>query len=212
MRGRGTDIAPRIHAKTTAIQHVTFASSTSCFYAFASDASSFRPTSSLFPSTIRPPQAVFPSVKTAFLPYFHIFILVASVRGGVSQSVAFTANTARIGCIALFADFIRMKLMATHKDHESVLEAERVGTRPPPLYKVLLLNDDFTPMEFVVLVLQKFFSMSSERATQIMLQVHRKGSGVCGVFPKDVAATKVEQVVAFAQKHQHPLACVMEES
>lgn len=105
-----------------------------------------------------------------------------------------------------------MKLMATQKDHESVLEAERVGTKPPPLYKVLLLNDDFTPMEFVVLVLQQFFGMDRERATRIMLQVHREGSGLCGIYPKDVAATKVEQVVAFARQHQHPLACVMEEN
>lgn len=105
-----------------------------------------------------------------------------------------------------------MILMATHKQDEFVLEAERTRTKPPPLYKVLLLNDDFTPMEFVVIVLQSFFSMDRERATRIMLQVHREGSGVCGVFPKDVAATKVDQVAAFARQHQHPLACVMEEN
>ncbi len=105
-----------------------------------------------------------------------------------------------------------MFCMATRKQDHSVLEAERTRTRPPPLYKVLLLNDDFTPMEFVIVVLQKFFSMDRERATRIMLQVHREGSGVCGIFPKDVAATKVEQVVSFARQHQHPLACVMEEN
>ena len=105
-----------------------------------------------------------------------------------------------------------MILMATHKQGEFVLEAERTRAKPPPLYKVLLLNDDFTPMEFVVIVLQSFFSMDRERATRIMLQVHREGSGVCGVFPKDVAATKVDQVAAFARQHQHPLACVMEEN
>lgn len=105
-----------------------------------------------------------------------------------------------------------MILMVTHKQGEFVIEAERTRTKPPPLYKVLLLNDDFTPMEFVVIVLQSFFGMDRERATRIMLQVHREGSGVCGVFPKDVAATKVDQVAAFARQHQHPLACVMEEN
>jgi len=105
-----------------------------------------------------------------------------------------------------------MVRMATQKQEESVVETARAGTKPPPLYKVLLLNDDFTPMDFVVVVLQKFFGMDRERATRVMLQVHREGMGVCGVFAKDVAATKVEQVVAFARQHQHPLACVMEEN
>ena len=102
--------------------------------------------------------------------------------------------------------------MATRKQSDSVLEAERTKTKPPPLFKVLLLNDDYTPMEFVVVVLQKFFGMSREQSTRIMLKVHRDGRGVCGVYPKDIAATKVEQVVAFANEHQHPLQCVMEES
>lgn len=105
-----------------------------------------------------------------------------------------------------------MTRMATHKHSDSVLETERTRTKPPPLYKVLLLNDDFTPMEFVITVLQQFFSMDYERATRVMLQVHTEGSGVCGVFPKDVASTKVEQVVSFSRQHQHPLACVMEEN
>ena len=101
--------------------------------------------------------------------------------------------------------------MATRKQSESVLEAERTKTKPPPLFKVLLLNDDYTPMEFVVVVLQKFFGMSREQSTRIMLKVHREGVGICGVFPRDVAATKVELVTGYARKHQHPLACVMEE-
>lgn len=102
--------------------------------------------------------------------------------------------------------------MATRRQDDSVLEAERSKVKPPPMYKVLLLNDDYTPMDFVVAVLQKFFSMSREQATRIMLKVHREGVGVCGVFPKDVAATKVEQVSSYARQHQHPLACVMEEN
>ena len=98
-----------------------------------------------------------------------------------------------------------------HKD-DSVLEAKKAKVKFPPMYKVLLLNDDYTPMEFVVLVLQKFFGMTRERATQVMLKVHREGMGVCGVYPHDVASTKVQQVAGYARKHQHPLQCVMEET
>jgi len=98
-----------------------------------------------------------------------------------------------------------------HRD-DSVLEAKKAKVKLPPMFKVLLLNDDYTPMYFVVMVLQKFFSLSREKATQIMLKVHRDGTGVCGVYPRDVAATKVEQVTAHARQHQHPLRCVMEEN
>jgi ATP-dependent Clp protease adaptor protein ClpS len=97
-----------------------------------------------------------------------------------------------------------------HSD-STVLEAQQTRLKPPPLYKVLLLNDDFTPMEFVVVVLQQFFSKNREQATQIMLKVHQEGVGVCGVYTQDVAQTKVDQVTAFAQDNQHPLQCVMEE-
>ena len=98
-----------------------------------------------------------------------------------------------------------------HKN-DSVLEAKKAKVKLPPMYKVLLLNDDYTPMEFVVLVLQKFFGMTRERATQVMLKVHREGMGVCGVYPHDVASTKVQQVAGYARKHQHPLQCVVEET
>jgi len=101
--------------------------------------------------------------------------------------------------------------MAQFKD-DSLLEAQRSKLKPPPMFKVMLLNDDYTPMEFVVLVLQKFFGMTRERATQVMLKVHREGIGVCGVYPRDIATTKVRQVAAYAQRHQHPLQCVMEET
>ena len=101
--------------------------------------------------------------------------------------------------------------MAQFKD-DTVLEAAKSKLKPPPMFKVMLLNDDYTPMEFVVLVLQKFFAMGRERATQVMLKVHRDGIGVCGVYPKDIAATKVQQVGAYARRHQHPLQCVMEET
>jgi len=91
-------------------------------------------------------------------------------------------------------------------------ETQESRLKPPPLYKVVLLNDDYTPMDFVVLILQQFFHMDLERATQVMLKVHREGVGVCGVFPKDIAATKVDLVVSFSRQHQHPLQCVMEET
>ncbi|MDR2787111.1 MAG: ATP-dependent Clp protease adapter ClpS [Candidatus Accumulibacter sp.] len=99
-----------------------------------------------------------------------------------------------------------------HRHEGSVLEARRNELAPPPLYTVLLLNDDFTPMDFVVHVLERFFSMNREQATRIMLAVHTEGRGVCGTYPRDVAATKVEQVSVLAREHQHPLACIMEEN
>jgi ATP-dependent Clp protease adaptor protein ClpS len=102
--------------------------------------------------------------------------------------------------------------MATKHREGTILQTRKAKVKPPPMYKVVLCNDDFTPMEFVVLVLLKFFSMGREQATQVMLKVHREGKGVCGVFPKDVAATKVEQVTSFSRQHQHPLQCVMEEA
>lgn len=98
------------------------------------------------------------------------------------------------------------------QERGTLLAPERVEAQPPPMYAVLLLNDDYTPMDFVIVVLQKYFGMDRERATRVMLQVHREGMGVCGVFPRDIATTKVEQVTSFARQHQHPLACVMEEN
>jgi ATP-dependent Clp protease adaptor protein ClpS len=105
-----------------------------------------------------------------------------------------------------------MELMATRNDPSTVLEKQETKVKAPPMYQVVLLNDDYTPMEFVVAVLQKFFGMGREKATQVMLKVHRDGRGVCGVFPRDVAATKVEQVGDYSREHQHPLQCVMEEA
>ncbi|WP_153109205.1 ATP-dependent Clp protease adapter ClpS [Propionivibrio limicola] len=102
--------------------------------------------------------------------------------------------------------------MTTKHQENQVLEASHTKVTPPPLYTVVLLNDDFTPMDFVIQVLEKFFSKNREQATQIMLKVHVEGRGVCGVYPRDIAATKVDQVTAFARENQHPLACVMEEN
>ena len=86
----------------------------------------------------------------------------------------------------------------------------RTKTKKPSMYKVLLLNDDYTPMEFVVYVLQRFFSKNAEDATKIMLHVHQNGVGICGVFTYEVAETKVSQVMDLARQHDHPLQCTME--
>ncbi len=102
--------------------------------------------------------------------------------------------------------------MAGKQRDDTVLEVKRVKTKPPPMFKVMILNDDYTPMDFVVIVLQKFFSLNQEKATAVMLKVHREGMGVCGVYSKDVAATKVDQVRSYAKQYQHPLQCLMEEN
>jgi len=91
-----------------------------------------------------------------------------------------------------------------------VVTKTRPKTKRPSLYKVLLLNDDYTPMEFVVYVLERFFNKPREEATRIMLHVHQKGVGVCGVYTYEVAETKVTQVMNFSRQHQHPLQCTME--
>jgi ATP-dependent Clp protease adaptor protein ClpS len=92
----------------------------------------------------------------------------------------------------------------------AIIAKTKPRTKRPNLYRVLLLNDDYTPMEFVVHVLERFFNKSREDATRIMLHVHHNGVGECGVFTYEVAETKVTQVMDFARKHQHPLQCVME--
>lgn len=93
-----------------------------------------------------------------------------------------------------------------------VVTRTKVETRKPSLYKVLLLNDDYTPMEFVVHVLQRFFRMGMEDATRVMLHVHQRGVGVCGIFTYEVAETKVTQVMDFARQHHHPLQCTLEKA
>jgi ATP-dependent Clp protease adaptor protein ClpS len=91
-----------------------------------------------------------------------------------------------------------------------IVTKTRAKTKKPSLYKVLLLNDDYTPMEFVVHILERFFNKNRDEAVQIMLHVHRHGVGICGVFTYEVAETKVAQVIEFSRRHQHPLQCTME--
>lgn len=98
--------------------------------------------------------------------------------------------------------------------HDGGLAVEEVEpkVKRPPLYRVILLNDDYTPMEFVVDVLERFFGMDRSTATRVMLEVHTRGKGVCGVFTFEIAETKVAQVTAYARQHQHPLLCTLEEA
>lgn len=102
--------------------------------------------------------------------------------------------------------------MGTQQENGALLEEDMAVLALPPMYRVILLNDDFTPMDFVVYVLQVYFHKDAETAERIMWQVHHEGKGVCGTFPKDIASTKVEQVVRYARQNGHPLQCTMEEA
>src|SRR5512139_2500585 len=97
-------------------------------------------------------------------------------------------------------------------DQLGIATKTRTKPKKPSQFKVLMLNDDYTPMEFVVIVLKRFFSMDLEQATRVMLHVHQKGVGVCGVYPYEVAETKVNQVMDFARENQHPLQCTLEKA
>ncbi len=105
-----------------------------------------------------------------------------------------------------------VNIMPTKQSTNAILAPERKKTAPPRMYKVILFNDDFTTMEFVIEVLQRFFAIKHERAMQIMLKVHNEGSAICGIYVRDVAETKVNQVIKFAKQHGHPLRCDMEEN
>jgi ATP-dependent Clp protease adaptor protein ClpS len=104
------------------------------------------------------------------------------------------------------------KELESHQNHDVALEEARPEVKPPPMYKVVLLNDDFTPMDFVVDVLQTFFTLGHDRATQVMLHVHTKGKGVCGVFTFEIAETKVVQVNEYSRQNEHPLKCALEKA
>ena len=97
-------------------------------------------------------------------------------------------------------------------DYGTLVETAKPAVAKPPLFQVVLLNDDYTPMDFVVAVLETFFAMNRQKATQVMLHVHTRGKGVCGVFTREVAETKLTQVNEFSRSHQHPLLCTMEKT
>jgi ATP-dependent Clp protease adaptor protein ClpS len=133
----------------------------------------------------------------------------------VGSAVAFRATSAAGG------DRIRLRASAPGGPPDrlgggggapqtGIITRTKPRTQRPSMYKVLILNDDYTPMEFVVHVLERFFNKNREEATAIMLHVHRKGVGVCGVYPYEIAETKVNHVVDFARKHEHPLQCTLE--
>jgi len=101
---------------------------------------------------------------------------------------------------------------ADDRDGSLAVQEAKPKLKKPPLFKVVLINDDFTPMDFVIEVLIQFFAMPEEKATQVMLHVHTRGIGICGVFSKDVAETKVQIVNDYSREHHHPLLCSMEEA
>ncbi len=109
-----------------------------------------------------------------------------------------------------------VRVVASKPDSDSdsgtAVQDAKPALKKPPLFKVVLLNDDYTPMEFVVEVLETFFSMNREQATQVMLTVHTRGKGVCGIYTRDIAETKAAQVNQYAREHQHPLLCEIEAS
>jgi ATP-dependent Clp protease adaptor protein ClpS len=119
-----------------------------------------------------------------------------------------------------FADSPPPPVRAGHEDEDNGGSGSQIGLatktrakpKKPSPFKVLMLNDDYTPMEFVVIVLKRFFSMDIEQATQVMLHVHQKGVGVCGIFPYEIAETKVNQVMDFAKANHHPLQCTLEKA
>jgi ATP-dependent Clp protease adaptor protein ClpS len=117
-------------------------------------------------------------------------------------------------CLSSIYNVTMSQQNKTEEHHERglALEEARPEVTRPPLYQVLVVNDDFTPMDFVVEVLEFFFAMNREKATQVMLHVHTRGKGVCGVFTREIAESKVTQVNEFARSHQHPLLCVMEKA
>jgi ATP-dependent Clp protease adaptor protein ClpS len=100
----------------------------------------------------------------------------------------------------------------TQQGHDLVVEEAKPKTKRPPLYQVVLLNDDYTPMEFVVDVLEHIFRLDRTTATRVMLEVHTRGKGVCGVYTYEIAETKVAQVMTYSRQHQHPLLCTLEEA
>ncbi len=114
----------------------------------------------------------------------------------------------------MLSDNFPIKLSSNKDQFDNEFSTGTITVDPklkkPPLYRVILLNDDYTPMEFVVYILQSFFNMNQEKATQVMLAVHQHGKGVCGIFTKEVAETKCSQVLNFAKENEHPLACDIE--
>jgi ATP-dependent Clp protease adaptor protein ClpS len=127
------------------------------------------------------------------------------------RRASFTSRHYSLGVI--WAKIATMgKDLESHKDHGLALEEARPEVKLPPMYRVVLLNDDYTPMDFVIEILKTFFGMNHDRATQVMLHVHTKGKGVCGVFTYEIAETKVAQVNEYSRQNEHPLKCSLEKA
>lgn len=125
------------------------------------------------------------------------------------------AFAGQLAVMKVFGKMSEQEKNDLHRDgdgHDLAVEEARPKLKRPPLYRVILINDDYTPMEFVVEVLESIFSMERPKATRVMLEVHTKGKGICGVYNFEIAETKVAQVMSIAQQQQHPLLCTMEES
>jgi ATP-dependent Clp protease adaptor protein ClpS len=132
----------------------------------------------------------------------------------IMQALALNPREPKSSIVSMMRSRFPVRLSAQEDDADGglALENARPELKKPPLYKVVLLNDDYTPMEFVVEVLELFFLMNREQATQVMLTVHTQGKGVCGVYTRDIAETKAAQVNQYAREHQHPLLCEIEAS
>ena len=133
----------------------------------------------------------------------------SSIRGSISGSNRHAAARLVLAASSDAGDSGTTTLAPPEQD---IQEKTRSRTATPPLYRVLLINDDFTPMDFVILVLQKFFQKGIDEASQIMLQIHHQGSGLCGIFTFEIAETKVYQVNQYSRQNRHPLKCVMEKA
>jgi ATP-dependent Clp protease adaptor protein ClpS len=148
--------------------------------------------------------------------------IISAARGWKSRHCAITYADGRCGELHILrgvyfeSEITPQETMAHETEHEHdsgrglALETAKPEVARPPLFQVLLLNDDFTPMDFVVEVLRGFFNLDQEQAVQVMLHVHTRGKGVCGVFTREVAETKVTHVNEYSRSHQHPLLCTME--
>lgn len=132
--------------------------------------------------------------------------------GAVRRGARYNPGMISVQAISMMAGSVRAGQSPETPDGDgtTVLERDTVALSPPPLYQVVMLNDDFTPQDFVVMVLQQHFQRDLESATRIMLTIHHEGRGVCGQYTRDIAATKVEIVTALARKAGHPLQCIME--
>ena len=144
---------------------------------------------------------------------------LAHWEGGKKADVNSLSSPCKSNIISVMLNSCKILMSDQDKDDDrnkdgggdtGVIVETRPKTKKPSMYKVLMLNDDYTPMEFVVHVLERFFGMNTEQATEVMLHVHRRGVGICGVFSYEVAETKVTQVMDFARQHQHPLQCTLE--